>query len=244
MVVTGAGPGIMAAGAEGAGPEQGHRHQHPAALRGGPRPVHRRGHAHRRDEVLLHPQAHADEGVRRVRVAARRVRHAGRDPRAAHPAPDRQGRARRRWCCLDVPGGTYWHRWVEYVDDELVDGGPGERRGRPPLPRDRRRRRRGRRDRALLAELPLDPLGRGSPRPAAAPRADARGGGRARRVVHRPARGRAHRGRRTAAGRGGRPGPPRPASARDALRPTAGRPAARAHQRREPPGVSADPARA
>ncbi len=24
---------------------------------------------------------------------------------------------------LDIPGGTYWHRWLEFVRDELVDGG-------------------------------------------------------------------------------------------------------------------------
>ena len=52
-----------------------------------------------------------------------RLRHAGRDLRAAHPPPDRQGDARRRSCCSTCPGGTYWTHWVEYVDRELVAKG-------------------------------------------------------------------------------------------------------------------------
>ncbi len=93
MVVTGAGPGIMAAGMEGAGREQVHRREHPAALRAGGQPLHRPGPQAGRDAVLLHPQAHAHQGVRRLRRAARRVRHPGRGLRAPHPAPDGQGRA-------------------------------------------------------------------------------------------------------------------------------------------------------
>ena len=45
----------------------------------------------RQHEVLLHPQADADQGEQRVHLPARRVRHARRDVRAAHADPDRQG---------------------------------------------------------------------------------------------------------------------------------------------------------
>ena len=65
----------------------------PPPVRGEGERGRRRAASSRRDEVLLHPQADADEGVARVRLPARRVRHAGRDVRAAHAAADRQGRA-------------------------------------------------------------------------------------------------------------------------------------------------------
>ena len=71
MVVTGAGPGIMAAGLEGAGRERSLRRQHPAAPRAGGQPVHRPGPEAGRDALLLHPQAHAHQGVPRLRRAAR-----------------------------------------------------------------------------------------------------------------------------------------------------------------------------
>ena len=79
---------------------------------------------------------------------------------------------------LDMPGGTYWAAWLEFV----------EARARPPglrlpdddhlLLRDRRRRGGGRRDRRLLRQLPLAAVRRRSARAAAA--AGAAAGGAAR----------------------------------------------------------------
>ena len=91
MVVTGAGPGIMSAGLEGRRARAQLRREHPPAVRAGPQPLHRRRPEAHLDEVLLHPQAHADEGIARLRVAARRVRHPRRDLRAPHARADGQG---------------------------------------------------------------------------------------------------------------------------------------------------------
>ena len=122
------------------------------------------------DEVLLHPQAHADEGVDGVRVPARRLRHARRGLRAAHAAADGQGRRPRRSCCSTCPGGTYWTRWRDFVVDELAGSGLIADDDLDLFLRHRRRRGRVRRDRRLLLELPLDALRRRSPRDPAAAR--------------------------------------------------------------------------
>ena len=77
LVVTGAGPGIMAAGADGAGPDMSlgveirlpfETVSHPQLVGRGPRGG---------DEVLLHPKAHVDERVVRLRRPPRGLR----DPR-------------------------------------------------------------------------------------------------------------------------------------------------------------------
>ena len=113
MVVTGAGPGIMAAGAEGAGPERAIGISIRLPFEEAPSDVLADGDAGRGHEVLLHPQADADQGVVGVRVACPggfgtqdetfelfTLLQTGK----ASPAPV---------VLLDVPGGTYWTRWVE-----------------------------------------------------------------------------------------------------------------------------------
>ena len=133
----------MQAGAEGAGPGAGHRDQHPAAVRGAAERHPRRRRPRRRDEVLLHPQAHADQGVARPSCACPggfgtqdetfellTLLQTGK----AAPAPV---------VLLDVPGGTYWTRWVDYLDTELVARRPDLAGGPRALPRHRRRRRGG-----------------------------------------------------------------------------------------------------
>ena len=87
--------------ARGRGPRALDGPEHPAALRAGGQPGHRRRSQAGPHEVLLHAQADVRQGVRRHLPAAGRVRHAGRRPGSAHAAADRQarhgaGRASRR----------------------------------------------------------------------------------------------------------------------------------------------------
>ena len=83
----------------------------------------------------------------------------------------------------------------------LRAGRQGPRVPRRPraLLRHRRRRRGGRRHPALLAQLPLDPVGRRSAGGPAPLPADGRRGGRPQRSLRRPAARRRHRGHRAAA---------------------------------------------
>ena len=55
-----------------------------------------------------------------VRVAARRVRHARRGVRAADARCRRARPTPAPIVLLDVPGGTYWTHWREFVVDELA----------------------------------------------------------------------------------------------------------------------------
>ena len=75
--VTGAGPGIMAAGLEGAGPEHSFGINITSALRARAEPVHLFGPKVGFDEVLLYAQVVARKGVLRLRRPARGLR----DPR-------------------------------------------------------------------------------------------------------------------------------------------------------------------
>ena len=106
------------------------RHQHPPAVRTGGQCLHRRGPEAGLDEVLLHPQAAADQGVVRLRRAAGRLRHPRRGVRAADPDPDRQGRA----------GAS---RAARRPRRRLLEGlgAVRHRRGGVPQPDQRRRRR-------------------------------------------------------------------------------------------------------
>ena len=167
MVVTGAGPGIMAAGMEGAGRdhsigvnirlpyEQGAN----AFIAQDPKLVEMRYFFTRK--LMLIKES------RRLRRAARRLRHPRRGLRAADPAADRQGRAGARGL-LDIPGGTYWQAWKQFLDDRGRAPGPGLAR-RPRAVHGHRRRGRGHRRAArLLPQLPLVPVGRRPARHAAA----------------------------------------------------------------------------
>ena len=92
MVVTG-----RRAGDHGGRPRRGGararvRGQHPAPPRRGRQRLHRPGPQAGRDAVLLHQEAHADQGVARLRHPPGRVRHPGRGVRAPHAPADRQGR--------------------------------------------------------------------------------------------------------------------------------------------------------
>ena len=73
-------------------------------------PDHRLRRQARLDEVLLHPQAHAGEGVEGLHLPAGRLRHARRDVRAADPHPDRQGRCRCRSCSSTSPAAPTGRR--------------------------------------------------------------------------------------------------------------------------------------
>ena len=111
MVITGAGPGIMEAGIEGAGAANSVRREHPVAVRGRDDAVPRRRPEARELPLLLHAQGDVREGGARVRAAARRLRDARRGVRAPDARADGQVGARtdRPARC---PGGTYWRTWV------------------------------------------------------------------------------------------------------------------------------------
>ena len=104
MVITGAGPGIMEAGIEGAGADHAFGVSIVLPVRAArPRPFLAGDPKLDQLPLLLHPQAHVHEGVARVRAAARRLRHARRGVRAAHAGADRQARRSCRSCCSTCP---------------------------------------------------------------------------------------------------------------------------------------------
>ena len=75
---------------------------------------------------------------------------------------------------LDTPGDAYWERVDEFVERQLVSRGLVVVARHRAVQDHRQQRRRGRRDRALLHELPLDPLRRRRPRRPTAARTDRR----------------------------------------------------------------------
>ncbi len=98
MVITGAGPGIMEAGIEGAGSD----HAFGVAIR---LPFESPTSQFVADDpklmqlpLLLHPQGHLPQGVARVRAPARWLRDDGRGVRAADAGADGQGAAGARSC--------------------------------------------------------------------------------------------------------------------------------------------------
>ena len=135
MVVTGAGPGIMAAGHRGRRPRAAvigvnirlPFEQAPNEIIAGDPKLVSMKYFFTRKLMLV---KESDGFV----VAARRLRHARRDLRAADPAADRQGRARRRSCCSTSRAARYWRGAAQ----RFV-----ARRRRPPRPRRPRRPRPG-----------------------------------------------------------------------------------------------------
>ncbi len=122
MVITGAGPGIMAAGAEGAGPERSLGVSIRLPFEEGVSDVlTERGQVVAMKyfftrKVMLMKESSAfvslpgGFGTQDETFELCTLLQTGK----ASPAPV---------VLLDVPGGTYWRRWVEYVDDELVAAG-------------------------------------------------------------------------------------------------------------------------
>jgi uncharacterized protein (TIGR00730 family) len=122
MVITGAGPGIMAAGAEGAGPERAigisirlpFEEASGNALGGGGHNVAMKYFFTRKLMLMKESSAFVSLpggfGTQDETLELCTLLQTGK----ATPAP---------LVLLDVPGGTYWTRWVEYIDAELVGGG-------------------------------------------------------------------------------------------------------------------------
>jgi uncharacterized protein (TIGR00730 family) len=122
FVITGAGPGIMQAGAEGAGPDRAigisirlpFEEQASDLLAGGERVVAMKYFFTRK--LMLIKESHAfvclpgGFGTQDETFELLTLLQTGK----ATPAPV---------VLLDVPGGTYWNHWVEYVDRELVSKG-------------------------------------------------------------------------------------------------------------------------
>ena len=120
MVVTGAGPGIMAAGTEGAGPER--------ALG-----------VSIRLPFEEAPSSHADDQVVSMKYFFTRKLMLMRESAAFVCLPGGFGTQDETYelctllqtgkatpapvVLLDVPGGSYWRRWAEFVDLELVGEG-------------------------------------------------------------------------------------------------------------------------
>jgi uncharacterized protein (TIGR00730 family) len=120
MVITGAGPGIMAAGAEGAGPDQAIGisirlpFEEASALTQGGHNVAMKYFFTRKLMLMKESSAFVSLpggfGTQDETLELCTLLQTGK----AIPAP---------LVLLDVPGGTYWTRWVEYVEEELVRGG-------------------------------------------------------------------------------------------------------------------------
>ena len=122
FVITGAGPGIMQAGAEGAGPDRAigisirlpFEEQPSDLLAGGDRVVAMKYFFTRKLMLIKESSAFVclpgGFGTQDETFELLTLLQTGK----ATPAPV---------VLLDVPGGTYWTRWVEYVDAELVAKG-------------------------------------------------------------------------------------------------------------------------
>ena len=122
MVVTGAGPGIMAAGAEGAGRDNAigisirlpFEEAPSEILAGGDRVVAMKYFFTRKLMLIKESSAFVclpgGFGTQDETFELFTLLQTGK----ATPTPV---------VLLDVPGGTYWQRWVAYVQDELVEGG-------------------------------------------------------------------------------------------------------------------------
>jgi uncharacterized protein (TIGR00730 family) len=121
MIITGAGPGIMAAGAEGAGPDRAIGVSIRLPFEEAPSELLRDGQVVAMKyfftrKLMLIKESSAfvclpgGFGTQDETFELLTLLQTGK----AQPAPV---------VLLDVPGGTYWTRWVEFVAEELVGGG-------------------------------------------------------------------------------------------------------------------------
>ena len=183
MVVTGAGPGIMAAAMEGAGRERSlgvnirlpHEQGANEFIAQDPKLVEMRYFFTRKLMLIKESDGYAvlpggfgtlDEAFELLTLL-----QTGK----AQPAP---------LVLLDIPDGTYWRGWralwrTRWRREASCPRGP------LALPDHRRRRRGGGRDHRLLSQLPLGALGGRPPGDAPAPGAHPGAGGRAERAVPR-----------------------------------------------------------
>ena len=194
MVVTGAGPGIMEAGIEGAGAENafGVGIELPFEtttsqfIADDPKLINFRYFFTRKlefikesDAFVLLPGGYGtlDEAFELLTLL-----QTGK----AQPAPV---------VMLDVPGGTYWQHWGEFVKRAARATAVRVGRGRSPVLRHRLHRDRGRRGARLLLQLPLAAIRARAARPADAYRADGRRAGGPQPRLRRHRRARRDRGR-------------------------------------------------
>ena len=191
MVVTGAGPGIMAAGMEGAGREMSigvnirlpHEQGANPFIAQDPKLVEMRYFFTRKLMLIKESDGYAvlpggfgtlDEAFELLTLL-----QTGK----AQPAP---------LVLLDVPDGTYWRGWQQFVDEQVAARGlvSPEDHSLYKITADVGHRHRG--DPRLLPQLPLGALGRRPPRHPAATAPRPVPAGRAQRAVRRHRGGRRH----------------------------------------------------
>ena len=158
MVVTGAGPGIMAAGLEGAGREHAfgvnirlpHEEEPNAFIAQDPKLVEMRYFFTRKLMLIKESHAYAvlpgGFGTQDEAFELLTLLQTGK----AEPAPV---------VMVETPGGTYWHAWLRFVEDEAIARGLGLARGPRPVQGGQHHGGGHCRDPRLLPQLPLVPLG-------------------------------------------------------------------------------------
>ncbi len=159
MVVTGAGPGIMAAGLEGAGREHAfgvnirlpHEEGANVFIAQDPKLVEMRYFFTRKLMLIKESHAYAilpgGFGTQDEAFELLTLLQTGK----AEPAPV---------VMMETPGGTYWQGWLRFLEERSHRVGLGLARGHGPVQGGHLGRRRHRGDIGFLPQLPLVPLGR------------------------------------------------------------------------------------
>ncbi len=231
MVVTGAGPGIMAAGLEGAGRDHAfgvnirlpHEGDANPFIAQDPKLVEMRYFFTRKLMLIKESHAYAilpgGFGTQDESFELLTLLQTGK----AEPAPV---------VMVETPGGTYWHGWLRFLEEEAIAAGWISPEDRGALQGDQLHGGGERGGTGLLPQLPLHPLGG---RPARAAPADAALEGRVggtEPTVRRHFAARVHPHDRTVPARARRP--PRTAPPGLSLRPLPLLAAPATHRRREP----------
>ena len=158
MVVTGAGPGIMAAGLEGAGREHAfgvnirlaHEEDANPFIAQDPKLVEMRYFFTRKLMLIKESHAYAilpgGFGTQDESFELLTLLQTGK----AEPAPV---------VMVETPGGTYWHGWLRFLEDEAIASGWVSPEDRRAVQGDQHHGRGERRSPGLLPQLPLHPLG-------------------------------------------------------------------------------------